>query len=64
MKKGDVVRVSRKAANDQVVSLDSVGGTAVCWQRERFCTNGCKNGVDVYVDGDGYDCPTPCKNCN
>jgi hypothetical protein len=27
------------------------------------CPYRCKNGMYVYVDNSGYDCPIPCPNC-
>lgn len=31
--------------------------------RVKFCPYRCKDGVTVYQDQEGYDCPAPCPNC-
>lgn len=33
-------------------------------KRETYCPHKCDNGLINVVDGDGYDTPYPCKNCN
>lgn len=30
---------------------------------EKYCPYSCVDGCTMYVDQEGYDCPTPCPNC-
>lgn len=48
--------------------LNTVGTIIHCNSSEinrvKVCPYGCKGGLYFYVDGDGFDCPIPCPNCN
>lgn len=41
----------------------SIRNMSIKINRIKTCRYGCKDGMAVYVDQEGYDCPIPCPNC-